>query len=233
MTTAIILAGGLGTRLRSAVPDLPKPMAPVSGRPFLEYQMDYWIAQGISRFVISVGYRKEAIVNYFDDRYRGFAVEYAVEEAALGTGGGLLKAIGLVNQNEAVLVLNGDTFFEVDYRRLKAFHEKNNSRWTFSLFRANEADRYMGMNVDPKGRITSLKSGTRELGQLANGGVYLIDPKVVEMTRLSSGDKASLEDDVLGELIAQNVPLYGVEFNGRFIDIGVPEDYVRAASVLA
>ena len=233
MTTAIILAGGLGTRLRSAVPDLPKPMAPVNGRPFLEHQMDYWIAQGVSRFVISVGYRKEAIVNYFGDRYRDFAVEYAVEETPLGTGGGLLKAIELVNQNEAVLVLNGDTFFEVDYRRLKAFHEKSSSRWTFSLFRANEADRYMGMGVDPEGRITSLKSGTKELGQLANGGVYLIDPKVLEMMNLSPGDKASLEDDILGELMAQKVPLYGVEFNGRFIDIGVPEDYVRAASVLA
>lgn len=233
MATAIILAGGLGTRLRSAVPELPKPMAPVNGRPFLEHQMDYWIAQGVSRFVISVGYRKEAIVNYFGDRYRGFAVEYAAEEAPLGTGGGLLKAIGLVNHNEAVLVLNGDTFFEVDYQQLKAFHEKSSSRWTFSLFRANEAGRYMGMGVDPEGRITSLKSGTKELGQLANGGVYLIDPKVVEITKLSPGDRASLEDDILGELMAQKVPLYGVEFNGRFIDIGVPEDYVRAASVLA
>ena len=170
--------------------------------------------------MISVGYRKEDIVNYFGDRYRGFAVEYALEEAPLGTGGGLLKAISLVNQNEAVLVLNGDTFFEVDYRRLKAFHEKSSSLWTFSLFRANEADRYMGMSVDSEGRINSLKSGTKELGQLANGGVYLIVPKVLEVTKLSHGDKASLEDDVLGELMAQKVPLYGVEFNGRFIDIG-------------
>ncbi len=215
------------------MPDLPKPMAPVNGRPFLEHQMDYWIAQGVSRFVISVGYRKEDIANYFGDCYRGFAVEYAVEETPLGTGGGLLKAIELVNQNEPVLVLNGDTFFEVNYQQLKAFHEKNNSRWTFSLFRANESGRYMGMSFRSEGIVTSLKSGTRELGQLANGGVYLIDPKVVEMTKLSPGDKASLEEDILGELMSQKVPLYGVEFNGRFIDIGVPEDYIRAAIILA
>jgi len=232
MTTAIILAGGLGTRLRSAVPELPKPMAPVNGTPFLEHQMDYWITQGISRFVISVGYRKEAIVNYFGDHYRGFTVEYAIEETPLGTGGGLLKAIELVNKNEVVLVLNGDTFFEIDYEQLKAFHKKNNSRWTFSLFRANEAGRYMGMSVNQAGLITSLKSGAKELGQLANGGIYLIDPKVVGMTGLLPCDSASLEDDILSKLMAQNMPLYGLEFNGRFIDIGVPEDYMRASSVL-
>jgi D-glycero-alpha-D-manno-heptose 1-phosphate guanylyltransferase len=233
MTTAIILAGGLGTRLRSALPDLPKPMAPINGRPFLEHLIDYWITQGINRFVISVGYRKEDIQSHFGDWYHGFAVEYVLEDVPLGTGGGLLKAIGLVKQNEDVLVLNGDTFFEVDFQQLKAFHKKNNSRWTFSLFRANEAGRYMGMSVNQIGLITSLKSGTKELGQLANGGVYLIDPKVVGMTGISPGDKASLEDDILAELMVQNIPLYGYEFNGRFIDIGVPEDYMRASSVLA
>lgn len=112
MITAIILAGGMGTRLRSAVPDLPKPMAPIHERPFLEHQMDYWIGQGVSRFIVSVGYMKEVIMDHFGASYRATPLTYAIEEEPLGTGGGLLLAAqGL---SETFLVLNGDTFFEVD-----------------------------------------------------------------------------------------------------------------------
>jgi D-glycero-alpha-D-manno-heptose 1-phosphate guanylyltransferase len=218
MSTAIILAGGLGARLRSAVPDLAKPMAPINGKPFLEHQMDYWIAQGIDHFVLSVGYRKEDIIEHFGKLYKGCQIEYAMEEQPLGTGGGFLKAINLIDQNESVLVLNGDTFFEIDYDQLKRYHEQKGSQWTFSLFRANEAERYMGMDIGPDGDVLSLKSGTRELGCLANGGVYLVNPNVIAGTRFKSGDKASLEDDILSDLMAQHIRLYGIEFAGRFID---------------
>ncbi len=233
MSSAIILAGGLGTRLRSTVPDLAKPMAPINGKPFLEHQMNYWIAQGIDHFVLSVGYRKEDIVEYFGKRYKGCDIEYAIEEQPLGTGGGFLKAINLVDHNESVLVLNGDTFFEVDYNQLKQYHEQKRSQWTFSLFRANEAERYMGMDVGLDGDVISLKSETKVLGCLANGGVYLVNPKVIAGTRFKSGDKASLEDDILSDLMTHNIRLYGIEFAGRFIDIGVPDDYQRASTVLA
>ncbi|MDQ3186754.1 MAG: NTP transferase domain-containing protein, partial [Pseudomonadota bacterium] len=91
--SAVILAGGIGSRLRSIVPDLPKPMAPVSGRPFLEYQLDYWISQGISSFILSVGYRHEAIVDYFGNSYKGAELDYVIERIPLGTGGGLLLAV--------------------------------------------------------------------------------------------------------------------------------------------
>ena len=92
MTSAVILAGGLGKRLRSAVPDLPKPMAPINGRPFLEHQMRYWIAQGINHFVLSVGYRYKMIIDYFGAQFEGVSLEYVIEEAPLGTGGGLVLA---------------------------------------------------------------------------------------------------------------------------------------------
>ena len=104
MTTAVILAGGLGTRLRSAVPDLPKPMAPVAGRPFLEHLLDYWIAQGINRFVLSVGYRHESIVDHFGVAYKSAELLYAIEETPLGTGGALLLAAGKVAAGESFLV---------------------------------------------------------------------------------------------------------------------------------
>lgn len=230
MTTAIILAGGMGTRLRSAVPDLPKPMAPINGRPFLEYQMDYWIGQGVSRFVVSVGYMKEVIMDHFGDGYRATPLTYAIENEPLGTGGGLLLAArGL---NEPFLVLNGDTFFEVDLAELLNFHAEHSSEWTFSLFRANEVGRYMGMDVKADGEIVSLKSGMGELGRLANGGVYLINPSVLPKAKFVLGHKLSLEEDLLPAFVAQGGKLYGLEFPGSFIDIGVPDDYFRAAEVL-
>lgn len=231
MTTAVILAGGLGTRLRSTVPDLPKPMAPINGRPFLEYQMDYWLAQGVSRFVLSVGYRREAIIDHFGTSYRGIPLNYAVEETPLGTGGGLLVSAQFLD-DEPTLVLNGDTFFEVDLHELKSFHELRHSKWTFSLFRANEAGRYMGMEALEGGQIVSLKSGTDQVGRLANGGIYLLQPDVLKASGFKAGDKASLEDDILNTLLVKKVPLYGREFVGRFVDIGVPEDYCRAAEIL-
>ncbi len=229
MTTAIILAGGMGTRLRSAVPDLPKPMAPVSGRPFLEHQMDYWIEQGVSRFVVSVGYLKEVIMDHFGVSYRATPLTYAIEEEPLGPGGGLLLAAqGL---NEPFLVLNGDTFFEVDLAELLKFHAEHSSDWTFSLFRASEVGRYMGMDVKADGEIVSLKSGG-EPGRLANGGTYLVNPSVLASSKFLPGHKLSLEDDFIPAFVAQGGKLYGLEFPGIFIDIGVPQDYFRAAEVL-
>lgn len=232
MTTAIILAGGLGTRLRETVPDLPKPMAPVNGRPFLEHQMDYWLGQGVRRFILSVGYRREAIMDHFGAEYRGAAVDYAIEETPLGTGGGVLLAVERLKDDAPVLLLNGDTFFEVSLADLQSFHKERRSGWTFSLFRANEAGRYMGMDVADDGRIRELRSGRGEIGALANGGVYLVEPPLVRGAGFVPGDKLSLEDDLLSRLQAIGSGLYGMECAGRFIDIGVPADYFRAAEIL-
>jgi D-glycero-alpha-D-manno-heptose 1-phosphate guanylyltransferase len=231
MASAIILAGGLGTRLRSTVPDLPKPMAPINGRPFLEHQMDYWIEQGVDHFVISVGYLKDTIINHFGQNYRGTSIDYAIEDNPLGTGGGLLLAVEKV-KDDPVIVLNGDTFFEVNLSEMLSFHLSKSSSWTFALFRANESGRYMGMSLNENNAITSLKSGTEEVGRLANGGVYIINPVVLKQTRYKIGDKVSLEEGILAAIIEKNIALFGLEFNARFIDIGVPEDYKRASEML-
>ena len=233
VTTAIILAGGFGTRLRSAVPDLPKPMAPIGSRPFLEYQLDYWIAQGVSRFVLSVGYRHEVIVDYFGDSYKGAELDYVIEQMPLGTGGGLLLAAEKVGNDAPFLLLNGDTYFAVDLSTLADFSQANDADWCFSLFRANEKGRYMGMNVSPQGKITSLKSGTGHPGRLANGGVYWVHPRALRGSRFVPGDKVSLEDDIFPAAMASGQHLFGIEFPGAFIDIGVPDDYHRAPALLA
>jgi D-glycero-alpha-D-manno-heptose 1-phosphate guanylyltransferase len=232
MPSAVILAGGLGTRLRSAVPDLPKPMAPISGRPFLEYQLDYWISQGVSRFVLSVGYRHETIVQHFGLQYKGVEIQYVVEERPLGTGGGFLAASEKVGRREPFLLLNGDTYFGVDWNVLNAYALKHDADWCLSLFRTSEKGRYMGIEVSPQGRITSLNSGVEQGARLANGGVYWVHPRVLSGVP-RAGEKMSLEDDLFPSAFAAGRRLFGVEFMGTFIDIGVPEDYHRASTLLA
>jgi D-glycero-alpha-D-manno-heptose 1-phosphate guanylyltransferase len=228
MTTAIILAGGLGTRLRGMVPNLPKPMAPVSGRPFLEGLLDYWIAQGVHNFVISVGYMKKVIMDHFGFSYRDVPISYAVEEEgkALGTGGGLLLAAQKIS--EPFVVLNGDTFFEVSLSKLLEFHMTRSSDWTFSLFKANEFSRYMGMDLNADGKIVSIKMSTSGPARLANGGAYLLSPSALEKTKFLPGEKFSLEDELLPDLMGRGCKFFGIEFSNRFIDIGVPQDYLRA-----
>ncbi|MBK9308907.1 MAG: nucleotidyltransferase family protein [Nitrospira sp.] len=232
MPSAVILAGGLGTRLRSAVPDLPKPMAPISGRPFLEYQLDYWISQGVSRFVLSVGYRHKAITEHFGPRYNGVDLEYAIEEQPLGTGGAFLLAAEKTGLREPFLLLNGDTYFGVDWSVLNAYAMEHDADWCLSLFRTSEQGRYMGIELSSEGRITSLKSGVEQGPRLANGGVYWVHPRVLSgVWRV--GVKLSLEDDVFPAGFAAGQRLFGLEFTETFIDIGVPDDYHRAATLLA
>lgn len=230
VTTAVILAGGLGTRLRGAVPDRPKPMAPVRGRPFLEHLMDYWIDQGVQRFIISTGYLGEMIRTHFGDRYRSAAIGYVHETVPLGTGGGLLLAArGL---QDPFLLLNGDTFFAVDLADLSAFHDARKSQWTLALFRVGGNDRYMGLEIDAQGRVGRLKVKPSGGEGVANGGVYVVDPAVLAPWLAESEAKLSLEDDLLPALLASGAPIFGMIQEGEFIDIGVPDDYFQAAEVL-
>ena len=224
--TAIILAGGLGTRLKKVNPILPKPLASIQDRPFLEYLLDYWIDQGITRFIMSVCYQSQMIIDQFGRSYKGASIQYRVEELALGTGGGLLiSAKGL---NEPFIVLNGDTFFEVDLNELYFYHEKNRSEWTISLFRTNNFQRYMPLELSSSGLITKTKRKNQKSTYLANGGVYLISPSALKGFKKIYNKKISLEGELLPKCLKNGKALYGLEFSTSFIDIGIPEDYYRA-----
>jgi len=231
ISTAIILAGGLGTRLNGVIKDVPKPMAPIRNRPFLEYQMDYWIDQGISRFILSVGHLNQVITSHFGSTYRSAQIDYVFENKPLGTGGGLLLASK--NLDEPFLLLNGDTFFEVGLDDLYSFHNNNNSKWTISLFRSNELERYMGVQLAKSGEVISLKSKEFFFDLLVNGGVYLIDPYVIDKLNLKLGIKTSLEDQLLPSFLSLGGRLFGKEYSGKFIDIGIPADYSRAHKILS
>ena len=230
ISTAIVLAGGLGTRLKGVLKGLPKPMAPIRDRPFLEYQLDFWIDQGISRFILSVGYLNQTISSHFGDSYRSVQINYVQENTPLGTGGGLLMAAK--NLAEPFLLLNGDTFFEVDLNDLCLFHNEHDAEWTMSLFRSKDLDRYMGVGLAKTGEILVLKSKESQIDLLVNGGVYLINPSAISRLNLNPGIKSSLENQLLPSFLSLGGRLFGFECYGKFIDIGVPEDYYRAQKIL-
>lgn len=228
---AVILAGGLGTRLRAAVPDLPKPMAPVAGRPFLEHLMDYWIGQGVSRFILSIGYLRELIQGHFGDAYRGVPVAYAVEETPLGTGGGVLLGLAQA-QGETVLVANGDTFFGVDLREMQQRHQDCGGSLTMALRRIPHNDRYGTVVLSEQGRIERFEANPTGGPGIINGGVYLMQRSALLDLGWLPGAKVALEQDLFPALLARDKTMCGLVSDGPFIDIGVPDDYYRAATVL-
>lgn len=232
--TAIILAGGLGTRLRSIVNDRPKPMAPILGKPFLAYQIEYWINQGINNFVLSVGYKHEMIIEYFGYEYNGAKINYAIENTPLGTGGGLLLAIDKIKAHESFLLLNGDTYFMVDLPKLIRFADINNADFTFSLFKTYDKERYMGIELDKNGRVICLKSHSQQTDyNLASGGVYWVkNPEIFSEFRTLKLSPISFEEKILPTIFKAQRNIFGKLFDKDFIDIGVPEDYLRSSMIL-
>lgn len=227
---AIVLAGGLGTRLRGTVPDLPKPMAPVAGRPFLEHLLDAWIAQGVGELVLSIGYRAEAVSTHFGVRYGGAKIRYAVEDHPMGTGGAIRLASREIPPNTPFLVMNGDTFIDVPLMDLAEFHRARGSEVTLALAPNPGAARFDGVGMDDDSRITSLRGCAPKVGEgWINGGLYLFQD-ARPLDALESGP-CSFENEVLPGWIAAGRALFGYPVRGRFIDIGVPEDY-RAAQAL-
>ena len=231
---AIILAGGLGTRLRSAVPSLPKPMAPIKGKPFLGYLFDYWLHQGIKHFVLSVGYKYEVIHERFGTKYKDADVSYAIENEPLGTGGGLLLSIKQLRSKEPFLLLNGDTFFAVNLNNLFKYHKNCRADMTLSLVEIKNNKRYSGVLLDKQGLVCSIDSPTESSKtSIANGGVYMIENDLFRKHLKRSLNKCSLEEELLPQLLIQKKRIAGFASNDSFIDIGIPHDYNLAANVLS
>lgn len=228
---ALILAGGLGTRLREAVPDLPKPMAPIRNRPFLEHQMDYWIGQGVTRFILSVGYKHGLIEAHFGSAYRQCPVVYAREDSPLGTGGGLLLGLSQA-QGDSVLVLNGDTFFEVNLTQMRVRHDTSQADITVALRRIAHNDRYGEVALDVQGNVATFSAAASGGEGIINGGVYLVRPAALLGLGYAPGDKVALEQDLFPCLLNTGKRVAGFVSDTNFIDIGIPDDYYRAADVL-
>ena len=226
---AIVLAGGLGTRLRPAVPDLPKCMAPVNGRPFLSYIIDYYTSQGIEKFIFALGYKHEVIIGWIKQQYPALNVEYAIEKEPLGTGGAIQLAVEKAREKD-LLILNGDTIFKIDLPVLTSFHEDNASACTLALKPMKDFERYGVVEINEEGLITRFKEKKHYAEGLINGGAYLLN--VGRFRQQKRPAVFSFEKDYL-ERCYTFMPMYGCVQEGYFIDIGIPEDFEKAQKDLA
>ena len=225
---AIILAGGLGTRLRSAVPDLPKCMAPINGKPFIAYVIDHLQQQGINKFILSLGYKSEAIVDFIHQQFSNIDFQFSIEAEPLGTGGAIqLSCSKTTEQN--VLVTNGDTLFKINAAKLSALHKQSNADCTLSLKPMTNFDRYGVVEMNEQNQIISFKEKQFYESGLINGGVYALN--VQSFLNEELPQKFSFEKDYLEEFYSTKKML-GVVQDEYFIDIGIPEDYNRAQKEL-
>ena len=220
---AIVLAGGLGTRLRRVVPDLPKPMAPVAGRPFLAWVLDALVDAGFEAAVLAVGYRHEVIRQHFGEDYRGMALRYSVEDSPLGTGGAIRLAAGQV-EHDPVFVLNGDTYLELDYAGMLDAHRRAAANLSVAVCRVPDVGRYGALEIENERIHGFLEKGGSGPG-LINAGVYLVSSDILQ--QIPAGQPFSFEQQLLVPRVREIRPL-AYQTKGRFIDIGIPEDFERA-----
>jgi D-glycero-alpha-D-manno-heptose 1-phosphate guanylyltransferase len=216
---AIVLAGGLGTRLRSVISEIPKPMAPINNRPFLEYILDFLNNQDVNRVILSVGYKWEVIKEHFGNKYKDIELIYNVEKERLGTGGAIKDSLKFINETE-VYVLNGDTYFDISLKEMKL----GDSLIQLALKEMRDFDRYGVVEVDKNGKILNFKEKAYYKEGLINGGIYLINKDIFDSFELPK--KFSFE-----EFLEKNYKILkatGKKFDGYFIDIGIPEDYEKA-----
>lgn len=230
MFDAVILAGGLGTRLRSVVSDVPKCMAPVGGRPFLEWLLAWIEPFRPGKIVLSLGYLSETVTDWVQHTLKDYPIpiEWVIEETPLGTGGGIKLALSKVTAPQCV-ILNGDTFFDVDLNALCQQRNHSAAPLAVALKPMERFERYGSVTVDSENRISSFNEKRYCEKGLINGGVYCIDCGA----GLLDGklDKFSFEKDVLEHESAKG-SLCGFISDGSFIDIGIPEDYALAQTFL-
>jgi D-glycero-alpha-D-manno-heptose 1-phosphate guanylyltransferase len=223
----IILAGGLGTRLKEQVNDRPKAMASVNGKPFIEYLLNYISKAGFQKVILSTGYLSKSIEDYFKDRYRTIDIEYAIEKEPLGTGGAIRLAAKKVT-TPYFIVMNGDTMFRIDLQRFFEVHVEKLAQMTIALRNVDDASRYGQVEMNESGIITSFREkSSQSIPGLINGGIYIIKTKYFKS--FNHPEKFSFENDWMQKNV-QSGDFLGQIFDEYFIDIGIPEDYKRAQS---
>ena len=227
---AILLCGGLGTRLRSVVSDRPKPMADIAGKPFLHYLVKMLSESGVRHLIFALGYMGEQIEAYFQsgEEY-GLSISYSYEDSPLGTGGAIRNALSKVS-GENVLVLNADTYFRTDYESLLREQLKNKVAMTIASRKIEDISRYGAILKDESGRILrwNEKMSSDQVEALRpgeiNGGIYVMQKSLIE--KIPEG-KQSLENDCIPMWLKDGVYLQALLSDGYFMDIGIPEDYAQ------
>lgn len=227
--TAVILAGGFGTRLRSAVGELPKPLAPVAGRPFLTYLLDQLARAGVRQAVLCTGYHGERIRAELGHEYAGVTLVYSHETEPLGTGGAIRQALAHID-SDTVLVLNGDSYCAADFAAFHAWHAQQRGEGTLLLAHQADTRSFGRVETDNTGRIAKFweKGDIAEPGWI-NAGVCLFARRLLE--EIPTGRAISLEKEMYPRWIERG--LYGWRSEAPFLDIGTPASYRRAAAFFA
>ena len=220
---AIVLAGGLGTRLQGKLKGIPKPMAPVAGRPFLEILLGQLAGAGCARSILSVGHLHRVIEEHFGLAWGGMRLDYAVENDPLGTGGAIRAALERCTE-ENVLVLNGDTFLQADYAAMMRFHTGQAEHLTVSVTRQPDISRYGGVQIEGE-RVVGFEEKGRSGPGWINAGAYAVRRDLLWPANLA--EKFSFERDFLAPEISRLAPA-AFKVEGFFLDIGIPEDLDRA-----
>lgn len=224
----IILAGGLGTRLRSELPKTPKVLAPVAGHPFLFYVLKWLEKNSVTRAVLSLGYKSEDVIDWCSYYYGPIELRFSIESEPLGTGGAIYLAMGKI-QTEQFFLINGDTLFDVNLTLMEKFHRRMEANITIALKPLKHFDRYGVLNLDKKGNVKEFTEKGFQKEGMINGGVYLIDKECLRNFKMPN--KFSFEKDFL-EVYLSKLVMVGFVENTYFIDIGVPDDYRRAQKEL-
>jgi D-glycero-alpha-D-manno-heptose 1-phosphate guanylyltransferase len=224
---AIVLAGGFGARLATRLHGVPKPMAPVAGRPFLEILLAQLQRAGCTRVVLSVGHLHSVIQDHFGASFHDMRLDYAIESVPLGTGGAVRLALQQIRE-ESVLALNGDTFLQADYADMMRFHAAEGAAATIAVVHQPDITRYGGVAVDGK-RIVGFEEKGRSGPGFISAGAYVLPRNLAWPLNLA--EKFSIERDFFAPEIARLRPAaYLVD--GFFLDIGLPEDFDRAQTEL-
>lgn len=226
LNTAIILAGGMGTRLKTIISDLPKPMAPIMNVPFLTYQLNYLKHFGIKKVIFSVGYLSEKIIAHYNQSFENISIEYSIEKNPLGTGGGIRMAMSNLKE-DLVLILNGDSFFDLNLEQFYNLHLEQKSDFSLALRYVNNSERYGNIEFNSSNQITSFieKNQLNQSGYI-NAGVYILSKKLY-LQNTKPDINFSIEKDFFEKQLNQLI-IKGFEFKDYFIDIGIPEDYLKA-----
>ena len=222
---AIILVGGLGTRLRPVVGDVPKPLAPIQDRPFLDYLLWFLWLNGIKKVILAAGHKNEHFIEKYREGFKDLDIRFSIEEKPLGTGGAVKKALGLAD-GENVLVLNGDTFFAVNLRALIDLHKKNATDITMAIKSVKESERYGSIVLDGTGKVISMREKGSHGEALISGGIYLINKK-----NLNFDLEAFSFEEYLGVSL-NNLKIMGYRSDSFFIDIGIQDDYKKTQKLL-
>ena len=229
---AIILAGGFGTRLRPLSCTRPKLLFPLANQPILDWTVKALAENGVDTVVLAVNYMAEAIVRHMGASKYGVSIIYSREERPLGTGGPIKRAEHILGRDEPFLAMNGDVVCEVDYRRMVEYHTDREAVATVALVEVERPERFGVAQLDEEDRIVRFVEKPKPEAapsRLVNAGIYALSPEIFDY--IPPGRPVSIEREVFPRLAERGL-LYGYRVSGPWIDIGIPEDYLKANAIM-